>query len=47
MAQLLVRHLDDDVKTKLESRARKATLATRNRRHFEGLGLALADPRAE
>jgi toxin FitB len=24
--------------------ARKATLATRNRRHFEGLGLALVDP---
>lgn len=24
--------------------ARKATLATRNRRHFEGLGLVLVDP---
>lgn len=24
--------------------ARKATLATRNRRHFEGLGIALVDP---
>ena len=27
--------------------ARKATLATRNLRHFEGLGVALVDPWAE
>lgn len=29
------------------ARARKGTLATRNLRHFEGLGLALADPWSE
>ncbi len=33
-----------DVQTAGIAAARKATLATRNVRHFEGLGLAVVDP---